>query len=393
MEVKRTNYFAEVWHREMRRLVRKRTLLFVTIIGPLFAFLLISWIFSSNVPRELPVAVVDLDHTATSRQLARMVDATAIAEVNRNFISLDDAYTQMQLGKVDAIVVIPEGTEKGIYKGTSSKVALYVNNVNVLKGGMLNSGIRKAIATYSAGVKLQTRLKTGMTQEQAMARVMPVQLHQVLLFNPFTSYAYYLCAGLIPLMLCMFVMLSTVLSVGEELYQGTGPQWIRTSGGHFLTALFAKLLPYTLIYSCMAIVMDVVLFYHLGMPLNGNFGLLFLGELLLILSYQSLSVMLVALTSNMRLSLSLGSAYVMLALTYSGLTFPAFGMAKFSQVFSLLFPYTYWTKLLISQSLRSEPMVNAIIPMLAMLVFILFGLLFIPLLRQVMLNRRRWGKI
>ena len=162
---------------------------------------------------------------------------------------------------------------------------------------------------------------------------------------------------------------------------------------HLLIALFAKLLPYTVIFSCVAIVMDVVLFRGLGMPLKGNFGLIFLGEVMLILSYQSLSMMLVAVTSNMRLSLSLGSAYVMLALTYSGLTFPAFGMSAFSQAFSMIFPYTYWVKLLISQSLRGEPMVNAIFPMISILVFILLGLLFIPLLRQVMLNRRRWGKI
>jgi ABC-2 type transport system permease protein len=393
MEVRRTNYFAEVLRRERKRILRNRTLLFVSFIGPLLAFFLIAWIFSANVPRELPVAVVDHDHTAMSRQISRMVDATSIANVNRDFVSLDEAHKQMKEGKIDAIVYIPQGSEKDILKGGSTKIALYINNINVLKGGMLNSGIRKAIGTYSAGVKLQVSLKSGMTQEQAMARIMPVQLDQILLFNPFTSYSYYLSAALIPLILVLFVMMSTVLAVGDELYQGTGPQWIRAGGGHFITALMAKLFPYTVIFSCIAIVMDVILFYSLGMPLKGNFGLLFLGELMLIVSYQSLSVMIVALTSNMRLSLSLGSAYVMLALTYSGLTFPAYGMAPFSQAITMFFPFTYWTKLLISQSLRGEPMVNALMPMISLTIFILFGLLFIPLLRQVMLNRRRWGKI
>lgn len=382
-----------VVQRELWKIYHKRTLRFITLIAPLLAFVLVAWIFSNNVPRDLPIAVVDDDHTALSRQIARMVDATSIAAVNRNFNDLEAARKAVENGSVEGVLYIPDETEKGILRGTSSKLALYINNANIVKGGLISSGVRKALSTMSVGIKLQMQMKTGKTQDQAMSRVMPVQLRQVMLFNPYTSYSYYLTAGLLPVMLVVVVLLGTTYAIGDELYRGTGPQWIRSAGGNFPLALAGKILPYTLIYFFWAQVMNLILFNYLGMPLRGNYHLILLGELLMIFSYQFFAIFMVAITSNLRLSLSLGTGYSMLGLTYSGLTFPIFGMSGFSQIAASIFPFTYWIKILISQSLRGEPATNGIMPMFSLWVFIIFGLMFVPRLRYMMLNRSRWGKI
>ena len=393
MSVKYTDHFFKVVQREWNKITSKWTLLFIAFIGPLFSFFLIVYIFSPNVPRDLPIAVVDLDHTALSRQITRMVDATSIVKVKRDYLSLDDAKKAIEKGDVDVVLHIPAGTEKDIYRGSSAKVALYLNNINVVKGGLINSGVRKALGTLSAGIKLQLQMKNGCQQEQAISRIMPVQMHSVLLFNPYTSYSYYLTVGLMPLILIVFVLLGSIYVIGDELYRGTGPKWLRCAGKNFIIALAGKLLPYTAIYFCVAMIMNIVLFNFLGLPLQGKLSIIIIGELLLILSYQFMAIFLVALTSNMRLSLSLGSAYGMLALTYCGLTFPAVGMPIVAKAFSGIFPFTYWIKILIGQSLRGEPTVNTIIPMYDLCLFIILGALLIPRLKYMMLNKKRWGKI
>lgn len=119
--------------REWNRIKSKWVLLMVTFVGPLIAFLLVMSIFSSNVPRNLPVAVVDMDNTSLSRTISRWTDATAIAAVDQSYISLEDARNAMEEGKVDAILHIPEGTERGILKGESSSIVLYLNNANDVK--------------------------------------------------------------------------------------------------------------------------------------------------------------------------------------------------------------------------------------------------------------------
>ena len=284
MKTTKKHPFVHVVQRELHRIRRSRTIWFITIFGPLLGFSLMAYIFSSNVPRKLPVAIVDLDHTSISRQMARMVDATPIASINRSFISLGEAKKAMEDGKVEAVIDIPEGTEKEIFCGKSGKVALYINNINPVKGGMLNSGIRKALSTMSAGIKLQVQMKNGLTQDQAMSKIMPVQLRQVLLFNPYTSYSYYLTAALMPVILIVFVLLGSLYVMGNELYHGTGKSWIRAADGIFSWALVGKLLPYTILFFFHAIIMNTILFGILGMPLQGNYHIILVSELLLILS-------------------------------------------------------------------------------------------------------------
>jgi ABC-2 type transport system permease protein len=378
--------------REWRRISNTWPFLFVTFVGPLFAFFLVTWVFSSNVPRDMPVAVVDMDHTSTSRLLARMTDATSIAAVNRSFVSLEEAHNAMDKGLLDAILYIPDGTEKDIIRGQSASVALYLNNANVVKGGLLNSGIRKALGTFSAGVKLRQQFNKGLNSNQAMAKVMPIQLRSILLFNPYISYSYYLTAGLLPVMLIVFILLGTIYSVGTELLRGTGPHWLYTARGSMMYALIGKLLPFTIIYFAMALFMNFILFGRMGMPLRGNYLLFMFSELLLILCYQFLAIFLVGLTGNLRLSLSLGSGYSMLALTYSGLTFPAIGMPIIGQILTYVFPYTFWLKILMGQSLRGEPTINMLAPMFALILFMGLGLALIPRLKYMLLQPEHWGK-
>jgi len=356
-------------------------------------FFLVVWIFSANVPRDLPVAVVDMDHTSLSRQIARMTDATPIAAIYRNFTSLEEAKKAMERGDADAVIYIPGGTERNILKGIGGEVALYVNNTNVVKGGLLSSGIRKAIGTLSAGIKLQGQYRNGYYGEQAMARVMPVQLRSEVLFNPYISYSYFLTASLLPIILIVFTFLGTIYSLGGELYKGNGPQLLKNADNSIIVALAGKILPYTMLYFALALFMNVILFNYLGMPVKGSLTIIILGELMLIFSYQMLAIFLLGLFSNMRLSMSIASAYSMLAVTFSGLSFPVFAMPAFGQAFSAVFPFSYWLRILISQSLRGEPTVYGIIPMIALIAFILLGVLFIPRLKCMLLNEKRWGKI
>lgn len=393
MKTQSTSAFQNVLQRELQRITSSWALLFMTIIGPALSIFLIVWIFSAGVPREMPIAVVDLDHTQISRKLTSMVDASPVVAVNRKFNSLYDAKKAIESGEVDAALYIPKGAEHDILRGYSTTTALYLNNLNVVKDGLINSGVRKSIGTLSAGIKLQIQMKSGLRQEQAMSRIMPVVLRSVLLFNPFTSYSYYLTVNLLFISLIVFVLLGTIYAVGNELYLGTGCQWIRIADKNYIVAIVGKLLPYTVAFYIVAMVIDLVLFNNLGVPVRGHLSSILIGEFLLIISYQSMAVFLLSLTTNMRLSLSLGSGYSMLAITFCGLTFPVFGMPIIAQAFASIFPFTYWVKILMGQSLRGESVAFSILPMYALLTFVFFGMMFLPRLMRMMLNRKRWGKM
>ncbi len=375
--------------RELRRISSSRVLLFTTIVGPVVSFILVSWMFSSAVVRDLPVTVVDMDQTQLSRKIARLVDAIPATDIIYKSISLGEAKEKMLSGEVDAVIYLPEGLEKSVQKGAQSELALYLNNTNVVKGGMLKSQLLNVLSSISAGIKIQTMIRKGMTPEAAVQKAQPIKPDVHLLFNPYGNYTYFLMMGLLPLLAVVFIFMGTSYAVGIEMKDGTALEWMKVAEGSSVVAMIGKLIPYLLFFFADLMFLNILMIKEMGMPLNGSLALILISEFLLILAYQAMAILLLTLTINLRLTLSLGSAYTMMALTFSGLTFPAMGMPLMAKLFSVVFPYTFFLNVFLSQSLRGEPVHESIPSLLLMLIFILTGILGFPFFKKRM-NDERW---
>ena len=380
----------KVMRRETRRIADSWVLIFSTIISPIVAFLIIIWLFSDGVVRDLPLAVVDLDQTAFSSKVTRMVDATPVCNVKWQLHDLAEAKQMMEEGKIEAIVVLSADLEAKIMNNQTSAIAVYINNTNVVKGGALKSGLYTTLSTISAGVKVQIAIKKGQTPAQALGNARPVKVNTHLLFNPFGNYSYFLVLGLLPLLAVVFIFLGSVYALGMEFKEGTAGELISLADGRVGIAMAGKMLPYTFLFFMDMMIMNIFLIKTLGTPVHGSLFLILISELLLIISYQLLAVLFIKLTANLRLSLSLGSAYTMMALTFSGLTFPTIAMPFLAKLFSLIFPYTFWLHIFMSQTLRGEPISEVVYSFLAFIPFILGGILAFSGIKRKLSHPRYW---
>ena len=64
--------------------------------------------YMRQVLRDLPVVVVDRDHSALSRQLTRWVDASEAASVTARSNDLDAAQDSVRAGAAGAVLLIPK---------------------------------------------------------------------------------------------------------------------------------------------------------------------------------------------------------------------------------------------------------------------------------------------
>ena len=379
-----------VIRRETRRIADSWVLIFTTMIAPILAFLLIIWLFSDGVVRDLPVAIVDMDHTAFSSRVTRLIDATPVCKVMWRLSSTDEAKRMMDAGKIDAIVVLPSDLERKVMNNSAPAIAVYINNTNVVKGGALKSGLYTTLSTISAGVKVNVAVKKGQTPTQAIEKARPVKVNVHLLFNPFGNYSYFLVLGLLPLLAIVFIFLGSVYALGMELKEGTAGELISLADNNVAVALTGKMLPYTFLFFMDMMIMNIILMKTLGTPVHGSLFLILISEILLIISYQLLAILFLKLTANLRLSLSLGSAYTMMALTFSGLTFPTIAMPLIAKLFSIIFPYTFWLQIFMSQTLRDEPITEIVTPFLAFVPFILGGILAFPGMKRKLSHPKYW---
>ena len=382
-----------VLQRELVRMTHQPIYLTLMLVLPLLSFAFFALLFNQGVARNIPIAILDEDHTTLSRKVAQMIDDTPTAMVAYDIQDIDEGERLMREGRVMAIVQIPAFFEKCILSNTQTHIENYVSGTNITVNGLLSKDIQTAVTTFSAGIQLQLLTKQGLTERQAMAQLMPVRFDRHVLFNPYINYGYYLAPSFLPMMLLIFVVLTTVFSIGTELKNATAREWLRTADDSVGAALLGKTLPVTVGMFLLSLAMFVIIFKVVGTPLNGSLWVILTGTLLFIMSYQAISVLIVSLLANLRLSLSIGGGYSVLAFTFSGLTFPIMAMWEPMQWLSRLFPFTYYTDLFVDQMLRGAPVVCSLPDLGWMSLFVVLPLLCLPRLKRVCTEQKFWGRL
>lgn len=327
-----------VLRREIYRVARQPMYWLLTVILPIVAFAFFAVLLYKGVARDIPIAVVDQDNSTLSRKVTQMIDATPTAWVAYGVQGMEEAERLMLQGKVMGIVLIPDFFEKNILNNSQTHLESYLTGTNITVNGLLAKDLQTTVTTFTAGIQLQLLMKQGLTEKQAMAQLMPVRFDKHVLFNPHINYGYYLSPSFMPMML-------------------------------------------------------LVIFKVVGVPLNGSLTVITISNLLFILSYQSLGAMIVTVLSNLRLSLSIGGGYSVLAFTFSGLTFPIMAMSKPMQWFCCIFPFTFYTDIMVDQALRGAPAIYSLPDMGIIALFIILPLLCLPRLRTICTNKKYWGRL
>lgn len=382
--------------REIRRFGSDRTLLIITTIIPIILTLGYAFMFARGTINSLPVAMVDLDQTVTSRKLGRMVGSTPTTRMAMHLGSVEQAKVAMKRGEISAFVYIPEGMEAALMNGVEqAQVGIYINGTFMTTAALLKRDLTTVMQAFNIGAEMQMLGSQGVPSIRGYGMAYPVAMDKHVLFNPFGSYSYYLLPGMLSLVLIIMLTLTVVYAVGSEFRYGTAKEWVEQAGGSITQAIAAKLSIYLLIFLVISIFMDTILYKIMGLPFEAHsYALLSLGKIFLMLSYAGIAIMLVAITSNMRFSLSLGAAYTIVAFSFAGLTFPHMAMYKVIAGVSTLFPYTYYTDLFIEQSIRGAAPARSLGDLAAMGVFILVTMAFLPMLKRKALGGDKYyGKL
>jgi ABC-2 type transport system permease protein len=381
-----------VFQREAEHIKHNPAYRFLLLTGPLIAIVLFFFIFQKGVVKEIPIAVVNQDQSSLSVKIENYLNAASEVNLAMRIPDLYQAQEAMERAEVEAIVLIPEGTEKSVLTGAAAPIPIYINGANVLKAGLLQRSILTSIKTISGGIQLKKLMATGLSEKQAMDRIVPIRLNSHALFNPYMNYNYFLTSALFHFMLFLFVLLSSIYTLGVELKRGTGHELMVCSNNSVRMAVLGKLAPFTIVYAGFAMLINLVMFKIQGTPLNGNLLIIYAGQVAAIISCQLMGVIFVGVTNNLRLALSLGSGYSMVGMTLCGLTFPQEGMPALAKLLTGIFPLTWWEKIYISQSLYNGPVKDSLVFIGYLLIFQAVSLAFLPAYRKYLSNKKYWGR-
>ena len=209
---------------------------------PALGALLLWWIFSAGLPTQLPVGVLDQDHSALSRQLVRLLDAAPGLRVAQALSDPAQAQSALRSDRLHAVVVIPEGFSEDVKRGHAAQVVLLHNAQLGTHSGLIQRDVRTVVGTLSAGIEMAARNKRGEPAATVRVAMEPVRSDLVTLFNPSLNYEQFLAAALIPALLHILAMTAGAWTVGRELRDRTLGEWLGAGGlPHIAGALLGKL--------------------------------------------------------------------------------------------------------------------------------------------------------
>ncbi len=342
--------------RELRQIAARPALAFMLVPMPLMIFLALAAVFAQGLPRDLPVAVVDLDGSGLSRQLTRMVDAAADVDVTEQLPTLTEARQALVARRIYAILMIPNDMERDLQLGQRPEIVVFSNSQFLTAGGIAARSIGTSVATFSAGVSLRTLEARGIGPDRARDLVTPIPVQQSPLFNPSLDYIQFLLSSIMPTVMQIFICASAVLAFSREHHSPGGMARLLRLSGSPGRAILGKLLPYTVLATLVLLLGDLLLFGPLGASFRGNVGVFFLNGLVFILACQALGALIALIARDVTGALGMMGLIVAPAFGFAGVSFPRFGMSWFSQGWGAIIPLTPYLELRTDQTLRGTPL-------------------------------------
>ena len=123
--------------------------LLLVVAGVLYAFYDPTPYINQTVSK-VPVAVVDLDNTAMSRELTRMATAAQQIEVKAVYADRRQAEESMSRDEIYGFMVIPEDMEKNIRNHEQVSVNIFTHGAYVMLHGAIGTAFSTCALTLGA---------------------------------------------------------------------------------------------------------------------------------------------------------------------------------------------------------------------------------------------------
>jgi len=311
---------------------------FCMIVFPLLVMIYFTSMMDTGQPLDMPVGIVDLDNTTTTRALARRLDAFQTTKVVARYPSVADARKAMQRGEIYGFLYFPERTTEKLLASRQPGISFYYSMTSITAGSLVFRDLKTISSLGQAAVGSSTMRAKGYTSGQIKAFLQPITIDLHLLNNPSTNYNVYLSTMLVPGVIMLFIFLLTPFSLGMELKTNRAHELLDSSGDNIVVAIVGKFLPQTLIFLTIMWVYMIYVFHVLGFPHVGGWGTMLLLGLLSVLASQGFGIFAFGLMPSMRMSMSVCSLWAVLSFSIVGSAYPVMNMDAPLQSLSWLFP-------------------------------------------------------
>ena len=332
----------------MKSLVHDEGVAIFFIVVPIFYPLLYSWAYNNEVVEEVPVAVVDMSHSAVSRQFARQYDASPNVKVAYRCNDILEARDLMEKQVVHGFVVIPTDFDNCINRMEQAHISVFCDMSLMLTYKAIFSTATSVVQDMNANIQVAV---SSMLQPDAVAptarqetvQTHPLDFDEVQLFNPTGGYGSFIIPAVLMLIIQQTLVLGIGLSAGtareNNRYRDLIP--INRHYTQISTIIFGKSMCYFMVYIVIAAWLTLAvpkIFHFTSLFPPRDLLHLMLPYLLACIFFGMFVSCIVRYRENVMLFVVFASVPM---LFLSGVSWPQSAIPSYWQGFSWLFPSTF----------------------------------------------------
>ncbi len=197
-----------IWLQEMKTVVKDEGALIFFILLPLGYPLLYSWIYNNEVVQEVPVAVVDLSHSKSSREFIQKFNASSSVEAKYYCNNLAEAQSLIGKQAVHGILYFPADFDHRLYRGESATVGVYCDMSLMLNYKAILSSAQAV--SMDMGHELTVSKSPSFTKRDEEVSSKPLDFDEVPIFNATGGYG----NAIIPAVLILILQQALLLGIG-----------------------------------------------------------------------------------------------------------------------------------------------------------------------------------
>lgn len=332
---------------EVQGMPRRPLEWFTGIVMPIFWCVLVGIMFKTGLMTDLPVAVVDNDHSPQAQRAIDAIDALpSISLVHYpNTLSADRA---LRTAKVYGTIVIDRGYAASLLDpgALPTPIVISLNKSYYATGTILEVDIKQALASLKlqSGVRLKTVLSGGSlaaNSEHLRLATPDVYFNG----NPAFNFNRYLLATLIPGLLVLAAALTFAGVLVRDWRDGTVRAWLASAEPYPTAAILGKLLPWLTIYIAFSLLWVALFAGPLGWAPAGSLMLWFVASALLITATAAIVLFLSSLSLTWVLAVTSAVALFAPTFPFTAFSYPFEAMTPGVRVFGEWLPLTHYLQI------------------------------------------------
>ena len=335
---------AMLW--EAKYIFRDRAVFFSFVIVAVLVSFLYTYLYSEETLQELPIGVVDDDHTSQSRQLLRMIDANSGVAIYSSYLNLSEAKKAFQQEQIRGIIAIPSSFSRDLQRGEQPSISVYADASYMLYYKQILTAAKVSATYLNAGVEMKRTSAQGKLPSQVRDEAMPVSTKVVSLYNPSSGYATFL----IPVVLIIIfqtTILTAVGILGGTMREGNKLRKIYPNSNSFWGALpivMGKATTYLALSMAILLIILGIVMPLFGIPVRSSILSTMVFMVPFVLSIVFMGLCLLGFLHRREDAIMLIMYTSLPSVMLTGFSWPTVAMPEWLHAFSYIVPTTLGAK-------------------------------------------------